>query len=397
MGLRDFFKRRKKNTDNEAYLDPELDLEKEFARRRHAKDDDFDRIESMQYVRTQCDQVVESSRYITRLKEEYQTVGSYLADVQKIDVAEQTVRESLRGLAAQALKLDAKSERYKKKQANLPKSRYETFERYKDEFPEALTEFQNDEKYMQTVKHDLRMLEGEKKSIREDIRDSRNRRVLVRNLSLVMLFMILALCVIFVAAGLLKSKNGQTAFMVMLLICALIVAGLLILMRRSAYTEQLGEKKLARAVTLLNKTKIKFVNIANSVEYRKTKYSVKNGYQLSHEYELYLMDVKAMENFRTSQREMSETIAAINQILRSLELYDVGVWESQLEALADDREMVEIRHSLNTRRQKLREQIDYNMGRIEEAKKGVVGYMKKHPGEAQAIMEIVDSYDMEIE
>ena len=40
---------------------------------------------------------------------------------------------------------------------------------------------------------------------------------------------------------------------------------------------------MARAVTLLNKTKIKYVNIAGSVDYQYEKYGVKNSYQLSRE------------------------------------------------------------------------------------------------------------------
>jgi DNA topoisomerase IA len=56
--------------------------------------------------------------------------------------------------------------------------------------------------------------------------------------------------------------------------------------------------------------------------------------------------------------------------------------------------MVEVRHGLNVRRQKLREQMEYNMKRIEEAKANVTDYIKNNPKYANEIMQIVDSYDM---
>ena len=54
--------------------------------------------------------------------------------------------------------------------------------------------------------------------------------------------------------------------------------------------------------------------------------------------------------------------------------------------------MVEVRHNLNVRRQKLREQIEYNIKKIEEAKKNIAEYAKENPQYANDIMEIVNSY-----
>ena len=53
-----------------------------------------------------------------------------------------------------------------------------------------------------------------------------------------------------------------------------------------------------------------------------------------------------------------------------------------------------MRHALNVRRQKLREQMEYNMKRIEEAKSNVTTYIKKNPQYANEIMEIVEGYEM---
>lgn len=55
----------------------------------------------------------------------------------------------------------------------------------------------------------------------------------------------------------------------------LLVAIIFLVQRNSLYQFRLCDKKMARAVTLLNKTKIKYVNIAGSVDYQYEKYGVK--------------------------------------------------------------------------------------------------------------------------
>ena len=54
------------------------------------------------------------------------------------------------------------------------------------------------------------------------------------------------------------------------------------------------------------------------------------------------------------------------QELQRLGIRDREIWFAQAKALVDPKEMVEVRHDLNVRRQKLREQLDYNTGVMEE-------------------------------
>jgi len=51
---------------------------------------------------------------------------------------------------------------------------------------------------------------------------------------------------------------------------------------------------------------------------------------------------------------------------------------------------VEVRHSLNVRRQKLREHIDYNMKQKERNEMAIIQFVKEHPeyaGEAKVLIE----------
>ena len=79
--------RRKKKIKTEEFIDPELDIEYEYRKKKNHKKEDksFKNIEDMQYVRLQCEQVAESSKYIEELKDENMVVQSYILDIQKIN------------------------------------------------------------------------------------------------------------------------------------------------------------------------------------------------------------------------------------------------------------------------------------------------------------------------
>lgn len=390
-----FNRKRKKKKEEYIYLNPELDIEAEFEKRRETEKNDkvFDEISKLQYVRTQCQLMTESSDYINELKEEYQSVGSHLMDIQVIESQDEQMREKLKNTASEIIKLKEARLKYRNEPLKLPQSQYEMFEKYQDEFPKALMNLQNDEKYSSAVKHDIRVLEAEKVNLKEEIENASMRRTNVRNISIVSLLGIIGVFIIFFVSGQLNSNNGMTLFMVVLLLAAVYTFLMFLILRNSAYRMKIAEKKLARAITLLNSTKIKYVNIVNSVEYQQDKFRVKNSYELSRMYEAYLDDKRKEEKYQNSAKEIDEASYRMAELLAELNLYDAGIWSSQLEAIVEQEAMRQVHKTLKTQHQKLREQIDYNMARIESAKSSVMDMVKKYPNLAGQIMEIVDSYE----
>ena len=73
------FKKKKRKTKKQefVYIDPDLDIEAEFRKRRMSgeKDREFDEIEGMQYINTQCQLMTEASDYIEKIKDEYKKLG----------------------------------------------------------------------------------------------------------------------------------------------------------------------------------------------------------------------------------------------------------------------------------------------------------------------------------
>lgn len=387
--------RRKKKVKTEEFIDPELDIELEYRKKREASREDrsFSDIEDMQYVRLHCEQVAESSRYIEELKNENMVVQSYILDIQKIEKMPEPARKNLRRISEQIGSLEKKRQDFHDRTQALPRNRTRVFERYEEEFPKALTNMQNDEKYCTAVKHDMRLLEAEKISLKEDMESYSDRHVFLKNVSVILLVVLLVVFAVFFISGELNSQGGRTLFMIVLLLSALLTGFIFILQRNAAFQFKMSEKKLVRAVCLLNKTKIKYVNIVGSVDYQHEKYGVKNAYQLGREYEAYLSDKKNSERYHNSVKELDTMVLELYKSLEPLQLYDSSIWEKQYSALSNDKEMEEIRKRLEVRRKKLNEQIDYNIERIDKARSSVVEFIKKHPDKSKEIMEIVDSYD----
>ena len=388
------FKKRKAKPKDE-YLDPELDIEAEFNKRNGSNGKEYELIEQMQYVNTQCEQIADSSRYIAELKAEYQIVNSYIEDVKIIEDQPDNVRKSICSAVETIKKLQNRRESIKNSAPLISGNRYALFEKHQKEFPKALTDFINDEKYCQKVKHDMQLLEAEKLSLVEDMKDYNTRRVNIRNISIISLLGICAVFAIFIASGKFTGDDGITLFMIVLLLAAIFVLLLLLLTRSTTYKFKLSEKKLQRAITLLNKTKIKYVNIYGSVEYQKEKFNVKNSLELSKEYEAYLMEKKKAEKYRSSTVELDEAIGRFNERLAKLGLYDASIWEKQMTSILNPKEMDAIKTTLINRRQKLKNRIDYNVEQIENSKKGIINFVKKYPELADEVMGIVESYDVD--
>lgn len=84
------------------------------------------------------------------------------------------------------------------------------------------------------------------------------------------------------------------------------------------------------------------------------------------------------------------------ELLKGFKVSDAEIWIYQAMAIIDNKEMVEVRHRLNVRRQKLRDRIDYNIGLKESNKKDIEKIMEKTPELESEIREIVSGYHISL-
>ena len=147
------------------------------------------------------------------------------------------------------------------------------------------------------------------------------------------------------------------------------------------------------AIVLLNKVKFKYVNITNAVDYALDKYHVKNAAQLNYLWEQYLNEVKEREKFRQANEDLEYFSEKLVRLLNQYRLYDAGVWVNQSYALVDKKEMVEVKHNLIVRRQKLRSRIEVNVLNVKNRRAEMEKVLKRQNLYTPEIREIIDSID----
>ena len=156
--------------------------------------------------------------------------------------------------------------------------------------------------------------------------------------------------------------------MALAFIAAVSVCGIYIKIQNYLSEIAVAERNQNRAIVLQNKVKIKYVNIANAVDYACEKYHVRSAADLNQQWEYYLEAVKEREKYQRTNEDLEYYNTRLIRALSQYKFYDAQVWISQAVALVDPKEMVEVKHGLINRRQKLRSRIEYNLGIVKEQK-----------------------------
>ncbi len=147
------------------------------------------------------------------------------------------------------------------------------------------------------------------------------------------------------------------------------------------------------AITLLNKVKIKYVNITNAVDYTREKYHVRDSRELENQWDLYRESVREQEKYRQTNEDLNYYYDKLVRMLKKCELYDSRVWIEQPLALVEPREMVELKHNLLVRRQKLREKIGQNLEIVKKERKEIDRVLRGRTEQSEGLREMVASID----
>lgn len=377
MGLWDLFHRKKADEMPEEM--PEAIRERREPERRGAEHE----------LIRQCETAIEAAREMENAKLEYQVVTASLTDIQKIDNLPPGQRQEINTLADHVVSLKREMNTLKAGKEKLSDVQFDRIRKYEQEIPDAIGRMKNNETYQSTVKRDMQYLEGEKGELSYRITQIEQEQDKLKKLSMAaMALFVLGLVILFV----LQEKyrmDMRAGFLAILLLSA--GAGAFIVLRLQGNSREVLQARAGvnRAITLLNRVKIRYVNETNAVEYAYEKYGVHSAYELGYLWEQYQEARRERERFYRATDDLEYYEKKLVQELAKYDIEDAMIWIHQTVALIDDREMVEIRHGLNTRRQKLRSRIEYNAKVIREFQEEVAGFIKENPGNSGELREIL--------
>lgn len=387
MGLLDSFKKKKKQpnlAEKEETLDvrlEEIDFSKLSAEERN------------RYVEEQCQAILECNRNVEQAKRDYKTISSYFADIQIIESQPENVRDRITYLAKCIADLTVDRKMLFTGEKKLSGTRYMQMRQEEDTIVDGIKNLKNNEIYLQVVKRDMNALTGEKAALAMDARELTDRQKIIKNITVVSMICFVIIFSVFMVLSINSKEDYSLVLFVILFFAAFFAVGDILLYRRTVYNMKLTEKKMNRAIALHNKVKIKYINTMNLIQFQYAKYGVKSSYELSDLYQRYLETKAVREKYRETTLELSDNEAELEELLMELGLYDPRLWLTQVKALCDPKEMVEIRHEYSISRQKLRRLIEGDTGKAEEAKASLRKIIEKYPGFAPEILSIVEKYD----
>ena len=352
-----WWKRKKKEV--EQTVDP-----KEALRQLKRSKKGLSREETAQIVRAVIEQIDELRKQIAVSQKEYAAVTSYLTDLQKIERMTEDKRQTVNDAARNILNLTKERVKYQNSTDRIPMAKYRAMERYEKEIPDVLKNIYEQEQYREMIYSDLRQLEGERGVVEYEREAAQDKKIFLRNLAFGGGFLVVLLFITLLIMNLATGADMLLPLLLVLCFAAGITAYIAVAAAQSKKILKESDYKLNRVIQLTNKIKIKLVNCTNALEYVYEKYQVESYRELSELWEKYVRTKDEERRYRKSTELLEHYNRTLMDTLFGEEVKDAEIWLYQAEALLDEKEMVEVRHHLNIRRQKIRERLEFNNGQL---------------------------------
>lgn len=420
MGLWDFF-RRKKEEPEEFSIEPKRikdfmedkrlsgsmaentadaafgSKETAFAEVEEQKVDFNSREESAGYVQNCCERIMEVSKQVEEAKAEYGAVTSYLMDMQKIDMIPKEEREELESAARDIITFTREREKYREdNEIKISASARQTMQKYEKEMVNEIRKMQENEAYQRAIKNDLKYLEGEKGYLKYQRQEIIAKQTYLRNIAVTTSVLVIILFVLLYALARVFRADMRLPFTLTILMAAVSAAYIYFEANKNRANMVLTEKKINKAIGLLNKVKIKYVNNTSYLDYTYEKFGVSSAMELEHIWQQYEEIKRRERKIRNNTDKLNANSEMLIAQLKKYEIEDPDIWIHQPAAIIDKKEMVEIRHRLNVRRQKLRDRIDYNNKIKMETAARVQAVLEQKPELKEEVVEMLHKYNVEI-
>lgn len=392
MGL---FKKKRKEVLEEDYLD-ELEVVGFEESSRIVKPEPM-KVETLeqkkQTIENCCDRITSANSRINELKIEYQTVNAYLTDIQIIQDLPQNQSDKLMSLAKKVVVLDKDRRDFGRSMSKISDRQYSHMRECEDNIQDILKQMLEDEKYCESVKIDMKYLEGERAGLKYEIQEFKNRLYILKGASIIGITAFVVLLILFLVINYGFGKDTSMFIYALVGVSAVFATGVFYIQNQTTTELKMSEVKLNRAIGLLNKIKLKYVNIVGRLTYAYEKHGVKSAYQLNKIWGAYLTLKKEHEVYNRASNRLIDAEEELVDLLNKVNVKDSGVWVSQAYAIIKPEDMYEIKSHLLNRREKLKKSLDYNTDTIEKARNEIKTVILNNKEHATVLMGILDAYE----
>lgn len=325
-------------------------------------------------------------------KNEYGLVTTYLADVQKIETLSGEGKAEVEAAAQNLIALEKEKERIRTKEPSITEAQKSFLALHEDEIPKTIKWLRGEEEHQREIEGKMKYLAGEKAAYQMEQEECLARNEFLKKLMIGISIGVAVFLILFFYIGEQTGKDLRVPFLLTVIAALLFAMYAVVATRKNIYNMKVAEIKRNKVIVIENRIKLRYVNCTWGIEYAYEKYHTSGSMQLETMWKEYLRIRAEEEANRANERQQEVHRSSIIRELRRIGVADTGIWVMQPQALIDKNEMVEVRHGLNVRRQKLREHIDYNMKQKEKNEMAIVRFVKEHPEYADEVKELIERY-----
>lgn len=353
-----------------------------------------DPVQRREYIGSCLQQMEEAARELDALEFEYNDVTSHLRDMEEINALPPEQRKEIDDCARKIVEAREFQEKFDKRKSRMTDEEFERMDRLKDNAKEASEKLLEAENFQKKIKNDLKRLDSEHEAYifrEDDLNETiENSKKLTITVGVVLVVMIVFLLILQFALKL----NVIYGYMMLILLAAIAITVLYVQSTNAQVELKNVKKSISRLIMLQNQVKVRYVNNTNLLDYLRMKYRVMSSSELTELYNKYLRERKEREKIEDARRLLDSNQKDLIYMLRHFRVRDPEIWIHQAEALLSHNEEVEIRHSLNVRRQSLRKRMEYNRDIVAgNAKNEVEDMARQYPEYAQEILDMVSKYE----
>lgn len=389
MGFFDRFRLRKKKAKDIRQEDFQSQMEGVYGEGLSDKE------KAREYIMSCCKQMIESGRELEEEKAEYRMVTDYLTDIQILEELPEEDLAEIRSAAENVQNLNRMRDEYHNSEKRISDTQFVQMQQEEDAVPDAIRRLQENEEYQNAVKRDMNYLEGEKNEWYYNKAELLRQQQILKKLSFALLALFAFSTAVLLGLQAVFSVNTTYAWMAVIFLAA--AGGVFIFLKMSSGQTEIkkSEVNMNYAIVLLNKVKFRYVSVTNAVDYVREKYHVRNAYEFNYLWEQYLNERREREKFEQANEDLEYYNVKLVRLLKRYRLYDAGVWTNQASALVDKKEMVEVKHNLIERRQKLRSRIEYGMENLKNRRSEIDRILKQEHLDTPEIQRIINSMELD--
>lgn len=347
-------------------------------------------------VEDYCEQVIDCTRNLQQKKIEYEQVTAYLTDIQLLDQMTGEERERVQAVAYKLNEVAKDRKDMQDESRALTQLQFRFMQLHEHEIPEGIKQMQEQEAYQKDIRSDLQKLEEERVNLKYEEKYYLEK---LHNLKMIILSVLFLAVIVAAGIGFFYTQyifDIRLVFLCLLFFVAVAGTSCFVRYRNVNYALAYCRKQQMRAAKFINRVKLKWVNNTATLDYMYEKYNVGSSRELLYMWQLYQQTLENEEKYKHSSRELDHYGALLLKLLGHVGVHDADIWLTQPEALLDSREMVEVTHHLNGRRQKLREEMEIEEDMMDASVEAIRDVMQKNPETAMQVQRILEPYHIRL-